>query len=229
MFTTLLESNRRRTRVGAQGVLSLAFHAALGVGAIEATRRVETGPPPVRTIPVVVPPDTPRRVEPAPVQHSQPVLGPSLPDNPVFVPPPVDLQDGIPPADIGEPIDPRRFVVGSPVPRPCQAGCVGTDSTSTTVFREELVDEPATVLTQPAPVYPPLLKAAGIEGRVVLEFVVDTLGAVEPSTVRSLESTHGAFEESARRTVLASRFAPARIRGTAVRQLVRQGVSFRVE
>jgi protein TonB len=98
-----------------------------------------------------------------------------------------------------------------------------------TLFHEDAVDQPAMVVSQPTPEYPAVLKAAQLEGRVVLEFVVDTMGAVEPHSVTVLESTHPGFGRSAVESVLGSRFTPAKIRGAAVRQVVRQGVSFRIE
>lgn len=90
------------------------------------------------------------------------------------------------------------------------------------------MDEPARVLSQPAPVFPAVLKAARVGGRVVIQFVVDTVGRVEPGSVRFAESSHPAFESSARTAIEQSRFAPARIRGQPVRQVVRQSVRFEI-
>jgi TonB family protein len=90
------------------------------------------------------------------------------------------------------------------------------------------VDEAVVVLLQGRPIYPPRLSALGIPGRVVLEFVVDTAGNVEGSSVRIVESTLAEFEPAAKAAVAASRFRAARVRNQAVRQLVRQAVSFRV-
>ncbi len=78
------------------------------------------------------------------------------------------------------------------------------------------------------PVYPPLLKSAGTEGDVILAFVVDTAGRVEPKSVRVLLSHHGLFTEAARAAVDSTTFVPARLRGQAVRQLVQQPFQFRI-
>lgn len=59
-----------------------------------------------------------------------------------------------------------------------------------------------------------------------MQFVVDTAGRVEDDSWRVLETTHAAFTEAVREAILASRFRPARVRGRAVRQLVRLPVSF---
>lgn len=56
--------------------------------------------------------------------------------------------------------------------------------------------------------------------------VDDPVGVVE---LRTLVTTHPAFEAAAQVTVLASRYRPARLRGRVVRQLVRQTLRFRAE
>jgi TonB family protein len=91
------------------------------------------------------------------------------------------------------------------------------------------VDDPVTVVDQAAPQYPPSLAQAGITGRVELEYVVDTLGHVEPGSVRTVVSTRPEFELEARTAALGSRFRPARLRGYPVRQLVRQMFTFRMQ
>jgi protein TonB len=93
-------------------------------------------------------------------------------------------------------------------------------------WSEAQVDDPVTLLAPGHLRYPPVLERAGVSGSVVVEFVVDTLGRVEPASVRVLTSSHPAFEESALEAVLASTFRPARAHGAVVRQLVRQKLAF---
>lgn len=76
------------------------------------------------------------------------------------------------------------------------------------------------------PVHPQILREAGIEGRVVVGFVVDTTGAVEPTTVRVLSSTHQLFEPPTRAAVAMCRFSPGRAAGRAVRVRMQQAVIF---
>lgn len=46
-----------------------------------------------------------------------------------------------------------------------------------------MVDQPVTPLPgSPVPTYPPELKAARVGGEVLVQFVVDTVGHVEPGT-----------------------------------------------
>lgn len=104
----------------------------------------------------------------------------------------------------------------------------GVTPGSSPALRGELeVDDPVQILEQPPVGYPPALAQASVAGRVELEFVVDTLGRVEPHSVRTLGSTHPEFEAAARRAVLVSRFRPARWRGRLVRQVARQSFRFR--
>jgi protein TonB len=84
-------------------------------------------------------------------------------------------------------------------------------------FDSRVVEEPPVLLEHPRPRFPELLRQAGLEGRVLIEAVVDTLGRVERSTVRVIESAHPLFEAEARAVVLGSRYRPARSGTRAVR------------
>lgn len=88
------------------------------------------------------------------------------------------------------------------------------------------VDDPVDILEPGRLVYPAVLERAGVTGRVVVEFVVDTLGRAEPRSLRVVSSGHPAFDQAAREAVLGTRFRPARARGMPVRQLARQQLSF---
>lgn len=87
---------------------------------------------------------------------------------------------------------------------------------------------PAVLVHQVAPVYPPALRLAGVEGSVDVRFVVDTLGRVEPASIDVLESTDSGFHQPARQAVLGARFNPARLGDARVRQLTKQRISFRL-
>ena len=84
-----------------------------------------------------------------------------------------------------------------------------------------LTEEHAEVLTGPLPVYPELLRQAGVQGRVVLEAVVDTTGRVLSPSSSVVSATNAGFVAPARQALLATLFRPARIGGKAVRMLVR--------
>jgi TonB family protein len=74
--------------------------------------------------------------------------------------------------------------------------------------------------------YPPSLRASGTSGRVVAEFVVDTLGRVEQSHFGIVSSTHPLFSMAVRESAGSARFRPALRAGHRVRQLVRLPFDF---
>lgn len=75
-------------------------------------------------------------------------------------------------------------------------------------------------------VYPPSLRAARVTGSVIAEFVVDTNGLVDASTIGFATSTHRAFSEAVRVALVNTAFRAARRDGAPVRQLVRQRFTF---
>ena len=94
-------------------------------------------------------------------------------------------------------------------------------------YFEFMVDQPVKQLPgSPAPIYPPDLKAARVGGEVLVQFVVDTSGHVEPGTIRLLKVSHIPFGEAVREALPNMLFAPARVRGSRVRQLVQQPFTF---
>lgn len=79
-----------------------------------------------------------------------------------------------------------------------------------------------------APVYPDGLMKEGLEGLVEVEFVVDTTGQVDMTTVRFLQSTHPAFQNSVEAALAGMQFRPAWRGWRRVRQLVQQRFAFRL-
>jgi protein TonB len=79
------------------------------------------------------------------------------------------------------------------------------------------------------PRYPEILRQAGIEGRVLMEFVIDTLGRAERGSLRVINTQHDLFNGPARDAVLSCRFRPGRIQGRAVRVRVQQPVNFQIQ
>lgn len=90
----------------------------------------------------------------------------------------------------------------------------------------EVQERPHATFTPPL-AYPGPLLLAGIQGRVVVQAVVDTLGRVEEGSVVVVEASDPRFNEAAKEFVRKSRFAPGRIAGRAVRVRVQLPVEFR--
>jgi TonB family protein len=95
-------------------------------------------------------------------------------------------------------------------------------------YFEFQVEEPATPLDVAAPVYPATLRAQGVSGQVIAQFVVDTEGDVDVATFKVIQSSHELFTEAVRAAVAVMRFTPARVGGRAVKQLVQQPFVFNV-
>jgi periplasmic protein TonB len=96
-------------------------------------------------------------------------------------------------------------------------------------FRESQVEVPVSALGNVSPDYPGSLRETGVEGQVVVEFVVNENGRVDMSSLKIVESSHALFTSSVRSALPRMRFSPARIGGTAVKQYVRQPFTFRLQ
>jgi protein TonB len=79
-----------------------------------------------------------------------------------------------------------------------------------------------------APIYPPALIEKGVEGAVLTNFVIDTTGRADTSTIEILQSTHPLFVLSVRTAIPGMRFSPAMVQGRKVRQVVEQRFQFRI-
>ena len=117
----------------------------------------------------------------------------------------------------------RLTTIEAPPPAAAAPPAVTLDSG---VFFEYQVERPVTVRFAPPPSYPDELKAAGVEGDVLVQFVVDTLGLAEMRSYRVLRSTNAAFDQAVKEVLPRMRFVPARLRGHAVRQFVQLPFNF---
>jgi protein TonB len=234
MFENLLESGAKKQTTIGQGVLSAVIHVVLIYGAIEATRSAAqvvqgiiqdtsavflTPPPPPPPPPPDMPPPEAIVTANPPPQGFQTVM------------PPAEIPTTIPPVNLSERFDARDFS-GKGVEGGIATGIVGGTGAVPTVtgetFLDSQVDDPVQPINIPRPRYPPVLQQAGVSGRVEMEYVVDTTGHAEPNSIRITSSTNAQFEAPAREAILKAVFKPARIRGQAVRQLVRQAMSFTI-
>lgn len=83
------------------------------------------------------------------------------------------------------------------------------------------------VLSQPKPKYPDIAKRSGLEGAVIIEFVVDTTGAVLPGSAKVIAARpEGIFEEAALDAIYKWKFSPGQQRDRKVRVRWRQPIKF---
>ncbi len=230
MFDRMEVANRPsapRGRGAPAALLSGFVHGAVLYGAVQVTAPAEAPAEPARRdtmIFVIESRPQPRKTPRSRPTTSFPRIGrlspPSAAHIPVHAPtslPPIDSARLVDRADFFAPDDPGNvFDRMGGTPTPHDGG----------TYRVETLDEVPERLSGPSPRYPELLRQAGIEGTVWLEFVVDATGAVERETIRVTRSTNRAFEGPARAMIAGSRFRPGSIRGRNVRVLVETPVQF---
>ena len=116
-----------------------------------------------------------------------------------------------------------------PLTVPSTAGQVADMVASHAVFTADQVDEGARVDSAASlePAFPASLNAAHLDGVVIAEFVVSASGKMEQDTFGIVSSSHPLFTEAVHSALGKAVFAPARIKGVAVRQLVHQVFHFK--
>jgi protein TonB len=113
------------------------------------------------------------------------------------------------------------------MPGPPRRALSGTDDVPPGgVYPAAVVEEAPTLLAGRTLGYPELLRRAGIEGRVIVEAVIDTNGRAEPATIAIVHASHPAFAGPVRDYLRGALFRPGRVHGRAVRVLVRVPVAF---
>ena len=222
MFDVLIESKKKseKKKVFGVGVISLLLHTVIVTGAVIAT--LTAGPS-----------DTATKVDTQMVFLNQQEKQPDQPPPPQLdmqlkgfqtVVAPTDIPTNIPPVNLQEHFDPRDYS-GVGVEGGVATGIVPGDQ----VLSVDVVQEKPELLSHPPPAYPPLLQQAGIEGRVMVQAIIDTTGRVEPNSVRVVESANPGFDQPAKNVVLRSLFRPGRVYGRAVRVLVAIPIDFKIQ
>jgi protein TonB len=235
MFNQLLESRAVHTRRPGGTLVSIAAHTLL-VGALVAATANATVPAdrerreqPVTLATVSPPPSEPARARVTPRASDRP----APPSNSLapILPVPVDIPSVIPDTDLSRaPTDPRDFDSGARGGSGGVPGGTGNGPAGGDVYFEWQVERLA--LLRPGsrgPVYPDLLRGAGIEGTVLVQFVVDTLGRADLRTLQILQSEHAFFTSAVKRALEQMRFVPAEVGERKVPQLVQQTFQFRLD
>src|SRR5436309_9836092 len=218
---SLLEFKRktRSTRLFRAGFAPLAIHSAIIAGVVYAT--LHAAPPDTRvsmdtTVVLLAPQQQQKPLDPQPVQLADALKGFQT------VAVPAQIPTDIPPVDLLQRFDPKDYS-RSGIEGGRGNGIVVSGSE---VYAEALVEERPELLSAPPPIYPQLLKQAGIQGRVILHAIVDTTGRVEPASVRIIKSPSQAFNQPTKDWVLKALFRPARLHGRGVRVFINLPVDY---
>ncbi len=111
-----------------------------------------------------------------------------------------------------------------------QAGARGGSPVPTnagqTYFEFQVEKQVQVVRGSPSPRYPDMLRKAEVEGQVLAQFIVDTLGHPDTTTFKVLKSDHELFTEAVRTSLPTMEFTVAEIGGKRVRQLVQMPFQF---
>lgn len=225
MFTNLLESKAKTQRSVGGSFVSLVTHAGLIVLAIQATLHAGQRRDERET-----------KVEFAEVKRDEPVP-PKVREVRVAAPPrgfqtlsaPVNIPDALAEIDLSRKPTNELDWIGKGAPGGHDSGVVVTLPANNYIYFESQVEK--SVMAEPgspAPRYPEVLKAAGVEGEVEVSFVVDTTGRADPMSLRILKSTHGLFDAAVRSALPGMRFMPAEVGGRKVKQQVQQPFVFRI-
>jgi protein TonB len=218
----LLASDRKPDASGFTrgSFMSLVIHTAVIGGAIFATlsARQQLAGTKIDTVTMVLQPQEPQHQTPPPPELQVPLRGFQTVAVPVIMP------TAIPPVNLQEHFDPKDFSgVG------IEGGTAdGATPSANPVYSTAEVDQPPALVSAP-PLdrdYPPLLRQAGITGRVVIEAVIDTAGRAEPGSIQVIQAAHPGFTDAAKRWFAKALFRPARKNGEAVRVLVTQALDF---
>lgn len=122
-------------------------------------------------------------------------------------------------------------------PRP---GDLGTEKVATVESRQftsydtvyTITEVDSAVAVDPAsvaPAYPPALLKLGVEGSVMVRYVVDSTGHADMSTLQVVRATRVEFAVAVREALPNMRFLPARMGDKAVPQLVEQPFHFKIQ
>jgi protein TonB len=97
---------------------------------------------------------------------------------------------------------------------------------SSQTYLDFQVDQSVKIKSAVAPIYPDRLKNGGIEGQVIVQFIVDENGAAVMDSFKVLRSNDSAFSEAVKKAVSQTTYIPAELQGRKVRQLVQQPYKF---
>jgi protein TonB len=232
MLGVLLESRARRQRRKGGMALSVVVHLAI-ITASVVTTTVATPAPKRREATIVLVPPQPKTPEPKRVvRETRASSTTRIPTDMVIrhIEVPTTVPIGLPDIDLRGAVAADSIVIGAP----------GTKSGLT---RGGLVDEGGAgsasewrgndaymnLIKSATPRYPESLRQAGVDGRVLIRFTVDTLGRIEPSSVQVLSETHALFSRAVRDVISQFRFRAAESNGKKVPALAEMPFEFSIK
>jgi len=232
MFTTLLESKPKRDKHPGSVVASIILHAALIGLAVAVTlnaglrNQKEHREEDVKFVQTKAPPPKPEPPKPPPPQTT---VAPPPPKGFQVLTPPINIPTKIPDVDLSKAVTNEADFSGKGVEGGTSKGVVGGKGpvNPDQTYFEFQVEKPALAREDnPKPQYPSMLESAGVEGEVLVQFVIDTTGRADMSTFKVLKSSNDLFTNSVRNVLPRMKFYPAETGGRKVKELVQFPFSF---
>lgn len=231
MFNTLLESKAKKQRRLGGTIFSFVAHYGLIVLAIWATAQAaqEDEKPKDEKVEFVQvkKEEAPKPKEPPPPELT---VAPPPPKGFQVLTAPVDIPDVLPDIDLTKRVTNVEDYTGQGVEGGIAKGVEKkVEVNENNTYYDFQVEKP--VMQAPGsatPQYPDILRQAGVEGDVLVTFVVDTTGRAEPASLKILRSTHELFTKAVRSALPRMRFIPAEVGGKKVKQLVQQPFTFTI-
>ena len=235
MFDNLIETKKKKERTLGGTIISVVVHAvAIGAavyGTLNAREAILEKPKVEKVDFVEVKKEEPKQEPEKAPPPPEVTVAPPPPKGFTVLSAPINIPDVIPDIDLSKKVTDEADFSGKGVAGGSGRGVVGgTGSTNNEgAYFEFQVEK--TVLGapgNPTPTYPSMLQSAGVEGKVLAQFVVDTSGHADMKTFKVLETSHELFAQAVKQALPRYRFFPAEIGGKKVRQVVQQPFTFAI-
>jgi len=232
MFTTLLESKPKRDKNPGGAIASIILHAGFIGLAVAVTLNAglrsqkEHREEDVKFVQTKAPPPKPEPPKPPPPQTT---VTPPPPKGFQVLTAPINIPTKIPDVDLSKAVTNEADFSGKGVEGGVAKGVVGGKGAVNPdqTYFEFQVEKPALAKEDnPRPTYPSMLESAGVEGEVLVQFVIDTLGKADMNTFKVLKSSNDLFTQSIKNVLPRLRFYAAETGGRKVRELVQYPFSF---
>lgn len=232
MLGVLLESRARRQRRNGGMALSIAAHLAIISAAVAGTAASKEVAKPLKPtfvdIGMPAKPPEPKPVRDVRRETRQATTSPVTDIVIKRIDPPTTIPIGLPDIDLRGAVAADSIVIGGG-PGTKNGGLGGsliaTDgSGSGSEWRGN--DAYMNLIKSATPRYPEALRQAGVDGRVLIRFTVDTLGRIDPSSVQVLSETHALFSRAVRDVISQFRFRAAESNGKKVPALAEMPFEF---
>jgi protein TonB len=230
MFNNLIESKPHRKGGIGGTFVSVALHAIIitlavyvtahaGQKVVEKNRQED-----VTFAKAPEPPPPPPEEKPPPPDV---VAAPPPPKGFQVLTAPINIPDKIPDVDLSKAVTDEKDFSGKGVAGGKANGVVGGVAQTDQPYFEFQVEKPALPREgNPNPKYPSMLESSRVEGEVLAQFVVDTMGKADMSTYKVLQASNDLFASSLKTTLPQWRFYPAEAGGHKVKQIVQLPLKF---